>query len=73
MSIRLDERKLRAIAAESGDLTGYAIARRTGLSETTLSRALNGKTSPQYQTLVRLARAYKVHVDEIVREYQDAA
>jgi len=45
---------LRAIIDESG-LTRYAIAKQTGLSESTLSRMYNGKGPATMETLVAVA------------------
>lgn len=65
MPIRIDEPKVRALAAQAGDESQYAIARRTGLNEATVSRALNGLSSPRYKTLLTIARSYGVTVEDI--------
>ncbi|EST22821.1 helix-turn-helix domain-containing protein [Streptomyces niveus] len=58
MAYRLSITKLRDVARRKGDHSGYAIARRTGLHESTVSRLLRGQQQPGANTLFRLRDAY---------------
>ncbi|MFD0404980.1 helix-turn-helix domain-containing protein [Kitasatospora sp. NPDC127116] len=58
--------RLIEIAADAGDHTGYAIAQRTGLSEGTLSRIINGRRQPKLDSAAHLARTYGVALDDLV-------
>ena len=66
MAYRLRVEKLRAAAHSRGDHTGYAIHKRTGLNESTVSRILNGKSQPGTKSLARICAAYGVTVDELM-------
>lgn len=68
MEFELDVEKLRAVAAARGDVSGYAIAQRTGLDETTVSRLLRRKVRPGVKTLLILRKAYGARVDDYIRE-----
>lgn len=63
---RLLPHRLREAAASKGDHTGYAIAKRTGLAESTISRLLSGQQQPGVNTLLRLSRAYGVSTDDLM-------
>jgi transcriptional regulator with XRE-family HTH domain len=65
---RLHADTLRNRAREVGDDTGYAIARRTGLNESVVSRILRGRVSPGAKTLLTLSRIYDLSVEELVEE-----
>ncbi|MFI9026390.1 helix-turn-helix domain-containing protein [Streptomyces sp. NPDC053560] len=54
----------RALAA--GDTTHYAIAERAGVRESTISRLLAGRTAPSLSTLIAVADAYGMTLDELV-------
>lgn len=58
MPYRLRTDRLREVARERGDASGYAIAQRTGLAESTVSRLLRGKTQPGAKSLMRFCDAY---------------
>lgn len=68
MSYRLLTQELREIAGKRGDHSGYAIAKRTGLTEPTLSKLLNGKTQPGLATLLKFRRAYGCTIDDLIEE-----
>ncbi|WP_019548515.1 helix-turn-helix domain-containing protein [Streptomyces sulphureus] len=61
---RVDVLTKRASAA--GDITLYAIALRTGLRESTISRLMSGRTVPSLTTLVAVADAYGCSLDDLV-------
>ncbi|MGW1174593.1 helix-turn-helix domain-containing protein [Kitasatospora sp. NPDC002543] len=63
---RFNSTRLIEIAATAGDHTGYAIAQRTGLSEGTLSRIINGRRQPKFESAAHLARTYGVKLDDLV-------
>lgn len=66
MSYRLRTDRLRAIARQKGDISGYAIAQRTGLAESTISRLLRGRTQPGAKALMRFCDAYDTDADELM-------
>ncbi|MFD3917191.1 helix-turn-helix domain-containing protein [Streptomyces sp. NPDC058603] len=68
MTHRLRTDMLRSAARELGDETGYAIAQRTGIAETTVSRLLRGVTQPGVKTLLIFRRVYGIPLDESVEE-----
>lgn len=63
---RLCSDRLREAAAAKGDDSSYAIAKRTGLAESTLSRLRRGKSQPTTGSLLILAAAYGLTVDDLV-------
>lgn len=63
---RFDADRLIEAAALQGDTTGYAIARRTGLTEGTVSRILAGRRQPKFESAAHLARTYDVQLDDLV-------
>lgn len=73
-SYRLRIARLQEVAAARGDHSNYAIAKRTGLNQTTLSRICRGIAEPATKTLLTLAAAYGLSLDELVeRQTQSAA
>jgi transcriptional regulator with XRE-family HTH domain len=72
-SYRLHNGRLREAAAALGDLTNYAIAKRTGLNQTTLSRVCRGLVKPAAETLLVLATTYGLSVDELIDRDDDQA
>lgn len=72
MSYRLLTANLRNVASKKGDTSGYAIAKRTGLTEPTISKLLNGRTQPGLNTLLAFRRAYDCSIDDLIEEV-DAA
>ncbi|MFJ8081999.1 helix-turn-helix domain-containing protein [Streptomyces sp. NPDC096205] len=71
-SYRLRSVRLHEAAAARGDHSNYAIAKRTGLNQTTLSRISRGLAKPAISTLLVLASAYELSVDELI-ERDDGA
>jgi len=65
-SYRLRSARLHEAAAARGDRSNYAIAKRTGLNQTTLSRICRGIAKPAAQTLLTLATTYGLSVDELI-------
>lgn len=65
-SYRLRSARLHEVAAARGDHSNYAIAKRTGLNQTTLSRICRGVAAPATKTLLTLAAAYGLSLDELV-------
>lgn len=57
---------LRATATRHGDKDGAAISKRTGVSQSTLSRLFAGQTVPTLPTLVAIRAAYGLGLDEMV-------
>lgn len=66
MAYRLRVNKLRAVARTRGDRTGYAIAKRTGLHESTVSRLLRGQQQPGANTLLLLASVYSTDFEDLI-------
>ncbi|WP_327679552.1 helix-turn-helix domain-containing protein [Kitasatospora sp. NBC_00458] len=64
---------LMRLAAEKGDLTGYAIARRSGLAQSTVSRLRRGLVEPATTSLIALAQVYGATVDELVSADPDSS
>ncbi|WP_432170946.1 helix-turn-helix domain-containing protein [Streptomyces sp. 1222.5] len=65
-SYRLCSERLQEAAAARGDHSNYAIAKRTGLNQTTLSRICRGVAKPATETLLTLAAAYGLSIDELI-------
>lgn len=72
MSYRLLTAQLRKVAKEQGDTSGYAIAKRTGLTEPTISKLLNGRTQPGLKTLLLIRKAYGCTIDDLIEELPTA-
>ncbi|MDH6189212.1 Helix-turn-helix protein [Streptomyces sp. ADI96-15] len=53
-------------ATAAGDITLHAIALRTGVRESTISRLVSGRTAPSLATLVAVADAYGCSLDDLV-------
>lgn len=68
MSYRLRITALRGLAEQKGDTSGYAIAKRTGLHESTISRILRGQSQPGAKALMRFRTAYGSSVDDLIDE-----
>ncbi|MEU6235911.1 helix-turn-helix transcriptional regulator [Kitasatospora sp. NPDC047058] len=64
--MRLNVEYLRNAAAQAGDDTAYNIARRLRVSQSTMSRLLNGKCSPSAKTQAKMRLAYGVKLDELM-------
>ncbi|MEV8477840.1 helix-turn-helix transcriptional regulator [Streptomyces sp. NPDC051173] len=57
---------LRDVARKKGDCSGYAIARRTEISESSVYRILSGTTQPDLNSMLRIHEAYGVHVEDLM-------
>lgn len=68
---RLSVTKLREAAAKSGDTSGHAIARTTGIAESSIYRILNGEAQPGLNTALRLASAYEISVEDLMQRVDD--
>lgn len=65
---KFDSQRFLAEAAKAGDTTGYAIAKRTQLSMSALSRILRGERQPTLGSAAVMARTYRLSLDELVCE-----
>ena len=65
-SYRLRSARLREAAAARGDHSNYAIAKRTGLNQTTLSRISRGVAKPAAETLLVLSQTYELSIEELI-------
>lgn len=72
MSHRLNIDNLRKAAAELGDLTDYAIAKRSGVSKSTVSRLVNNACQPTAATQNRFLSTYKLPIDKLMTVADDA-
>jgi transcriptional regulator with XRE-family HTH domain len=68
-SYRLRSARLHEAAAARGDHSNYAIAKRTGLNQTTLSRICRGIARPAAETLLVLSSTYGLSVDELIERH----
>jgi transcriptional regulator with XRE-family HTH domain len=66
MSHRLNIRSFREAAAAHGDRTDYAIAKRTGLGTSTVSRLVNGACQPSASTLSRIVTTYQIPLGHLM-------
>lgn len=66
MSHRFNIQNLRAAAAEVGDASDYAIAKRTGLGKSTISRLANGVCQPNAATQNRILDTYKLPINKLM-------
>ncbi|MFC9604626.1 helix-turn-helix domain-containing protein [Streptomyces niveus] len=70
--IRLRTDILRACANKAGDETAGAIARKTGVRQSTVSRLLAGSTTPSLPTLIAMRAAYSISLDDLVNSGEAA-
>lgn len=73
MTYRLRVDHLRTAARNHGDATGYAIAQRTGISESSISRILRGTTLPDLRSLLIIASTYGTTVEELIERVEAQA
>jgi transcriptional regulator with XRE-family HTH domain len=73
MSYRLRIENLKSAASKKGDGSGYAIAKRTGLAESTVSRILNGRSQPGAKALTRFCDVYDVTTEVLMESTEVAA
>jgi transcriptional regulator with XRE-family HTH domain len=64
---RLDTAKILEVAARHGDRTRADIYRRTGITESSVYRILNGETQPDLNSAMRLAEAYDVDLRTVIK------
>jgi transcriptional regulator with XRE-family HTH domain len=72
---RLNVARLRQIAAEHGDKTPYAIAKRSGVSISSAYRYVDGSAQPDLNSALRLAQAYDLDIRtvmDLVEDEEDA-
>ncbi|MGW2209964.1 helix-turn-helix domain-containing protein [Streptomyces sp. NPDC001781] len=65
---QLNIRKLRDKAREQGDESGYAIQKRTGISDSAVYRILRGAAQPDLITALRLAVVYDFDLRDVMDE-----
>jgi transcriptional regulator with XRE-family HTH domain len=70
---RLRSDLLLKTASAQGDRSCYAIAKRTGIAESTLSRLRRGVAKPAAETLLVLSQAYGLTVDELIDRHTSVA
>lgn len=68
--LRID--KLLTAAARHGDTTGYAIAQRTGIAESSVYRFLNGTAQPDLISMLRVSAAYDTRVEDLMERVEPA-
>ncbi|NEB92382.1 helix-turn-helix transcriptional regulator [Streptomyces bauhiniae] len=64
---RLDVPKLLSITTARGDGSGYAIARRSGIPESSAYRYLSGETQPDLNSAMRLAETYGIDLRTVIK------
>ncbi|MEU6597929.1 helix-turn-helix transcriptional regulator [Streptomyces flaveolus] len=69
---RLNVAKLRAIAAQHGDKTPFAIAKRTGVSTSSVYRYVDGSAQPDLNSALRLSMAYDQDIRAFMERVEDA-
>lgn len=70
---RLNVDALLAAAASKGDKTGYAIARRTGIAESSIYRLLNEEAQPDLISALRLGETYAISVEALMQREETRA
>ncbi|MEU4947662.1 helix-turn-helix domain-containing protein [Streptomyces lavendulae] len=73
MPYRLRTDRLRAAAHAAGDQSNTAIAQRTGISQSALSRMLRGQSRPLFETILLIGRTYGLTHEDLVEETEAAA
>ncbi|MGW2550630.1 helix-turn-helix domain-containing protein [Streptomyces sp. NPDC001635] len=68
---QLNISKLRDKTSESGDKSGYAIQKRTGINDSTVYRILRGAAQPDLITALRLATVYDFDIRDVMDEIAD--
>jgi transcriptional regulator with XRE-family HTH domain len=58
--------RLATAAEKKGDHSSYAIAKRTGLSQTAVNRIRQGLSEPTVASLVALATPYDLALDDLI-------
>lgn len=65
-NFRLCDERLSQAAEAKGDRTSYAIAKRTGLAQSTINRLRQGLARPTTGSLLVLATTYGVTVEDLI-------
>ncbi len=73
MPYRLRIDRVRDAARAAGDQNNTAISRRTGISESALSRMLRGQARPRFETILLIGRSYGLTHEDLVEETEAAA
>jgi transcriptional regulator with XRE-family HTH domain len=64
---RLDIPKLLEAAKRHGDKHNAAIARRTGIAESSVSRILRGEAQPDLNSAMRFAEQYGIDLRDVIK------
>lgn len=64
---RLDIAKVLEVAEHHGDKTRADIYRRTGITESSVYRILNGETQPDLNSAMRLAESYDIDLRDVIK------
>ncbi|MGW1533934.1 helix-turn-helix domain-containing protein [Streptomyces aureus] len=64
---RLDVPKLLEFAARKGDSHNAAIARRTGIAESSVSRYVRGEAQPDLNCAMRLSETYDLDLRDVIK------
>ncbi|MEE4489377.1 helix-turn-helix domain-containing protein [Streptomyces sp. BE230] len=70
---RLRVDRLWAIARQHGDTTRHAIYKRTGISQSSAYRVMAGQQQPDLNSILRIAAAYGIAVEELMELIADDA
>lgn len=68
MRVRLRTDVLRTEADKQGDRTRQAIARRIGVTESTIGRLFSGDSEPTITTLLKLHHAYEIPLLHLIND-----
>ena len=64
---RLDVSKLLEAAKAHGDTSQAAIARRTGIAESSVSRIIRGEAQPDLNSAMRFAEQYDIDLRGVIK------
>jgi transcriptional regulator with XRE-family HTH domain len=67
---RFRAERLAEAAKKAGDRSSYAIAKRTGLSQTAVNRIRQGVVDPTVASLIALADPYQLTLDELIERVE---
>lgn len=68
--LRID--KLLEATATLGDTTGYAIAQRTGIAESSVYRFLAGAAQPDLNSMLRIHFSYGALIEDLMEQVEPA-
>jgi transcriptional regulator with XRE-family HTH domain len=66
MSHRFNAKNFEAAAAAAGDTSRYAMAKRTGLSPSTITRLIKGDCQPGTETQAKILQVYALTVSQLM-------